>query len=69
KILYVDLPAIQVAGFQGLQEYCSGVSLIQFMPPDEPEEGRTGYEINFDETVRKKCTGKHIIAATATLCF
>jgi len=43
KTLYVDLPAIQAAGLEGLQNFIADGTTIEFAPPDEPEEDRYGY--------------------------
>ncbi|MDN7542745.1 hypothetical protein [Burkholderia cenocepacia] len=43
ETVYVDLPAIQVAGLKGLQSFTAEGISIEFAPPDEPEQDRYGY--------------------------
>ena len=47
--LYIDLPAIQVAALKSLLDFGVGRSTIEFAPPDEPEQGRHGYTVDFQE--------------------
>jgi hypothetical protein len=49
KTLFVELPAIQVAGMSGLQELGSKATVIEFVPPDEPERGRFEYSRSLDD--------------------
>lgn len=50
--LYIDLPAIQVAGIKSLLDLGAAGSTIEFAPPDEPEQGRHGYTVDLKQ-VRK----------------
>jgi hypothetical protein len=43
KILFVELPAIQVAGMVDLQQLGSEATVIEFVPPDELEQSRSEY--------------------------
>lgn len=49
ETLFVELPAIQVAGMSGLRELGSKATAIEFVPPDEPEQGRFAYSKSLDE--------------------
>lgn len=49
ETLFVELPAIQVAGMAGLQELGSKATAIEFVPPDEPEQGRFEYTKRLDD--------------------
>lgn len=56
KTLFVELPAIQVAGMSGLQELGSSATTIEFVPPDEPERGRFQYSKSLDEVSADQAT-------------
>jgi len=45
ETLYIDLPAIQAAGLEALQDLGGGGASIEFAAPDEPEQGLHGYTI------------------------
>jgi hypothetical protein len=44
ETLYVELPAIQVASLNALAEF--GVTTVEFVPPDEPEQAESSYTVN-----------------------
>ena len=46
--LYVELPAIQVAGQKRLADLGGNAAVIEFVPPDEPEQGRERYESSLE---------------------
>jgi hypothetical protein len=53
KTLFVVLPAIQIAGLRNLGEFDGGATEIKFVPPDEPELGRSEYTIELASTVER----------------
>jgi hypothetical protein len=54
ETLYVDLPAIQVAGLELLQGLGVTGTSIEFAPPDEPEQGRHEYTVDLQEMRKQK---------------
>ena len=49
KAVFIDLPAIQSAGIKGLRDIGAGVGSIEFAPPDELEQGHSGYSRTLSE--------------------
>ena len=43
---FVELPAVQAAAISGLQELGSRATDVDFVPQDEPEQGRAQYTTN-----------------------
>ena len=54
QTLFVELPEIQATGIERLRGFGAKADYLEFVPPDEPEQGQSGYLLEFVDTVKNR---------------